>query len=195
MFRFRRKDQETRRNAVRKILVEQLENRKLMAGDVMSSVMGSSYFGSVSGSHDSYGIVDSFTVDLNNLPKGMVVGAAASSFGNVWGEVGESYEVDMSSLMRSSPFGEAVQGQFGGSTEIVDSFTVDLNNLPKGMVVGATDSSFGNVWGEVGESYEVDMGSLLRSSPLVKRFMYASVDLPNWLIATPSIGRTCLKGH
>ncbi len=96
-----------------------------MAGDVMSSIMGAGYFSFGASANEMPEVVDSYTVDLDNLPEGTVVGKAVLPSGKIEGAFEFASVVDLSSLMRSSM-----------NEEVVDSYTIDLENLPEGTVVG-----------------------------------------------------------
>ncbi len=153
MFGFGKKGQGARRREVRRILVEQLEGRKLMASDVMPSVMAASYLVFGGAADNSREIVDSFTVDTSNLPIRTVVGSA----------------VDLSGWLRSSAFGETVEGTAEESFEVIDSYTVDPENLPEGTVIGETVMPTDAAPIEVASGTAVDLSGCCVRQPLVKR--------------------------
>ncbi len=147
MFRLRKKDQLSRRHDVRKILVEQLENRKLMAADVMPSIMGSSYFGFAVSSDDSAQVAESFRVDVNNLPASSFGGVAIARSSIAHGAIPTSFALDLNNLPEGTVVGEAiaVSDAVPGDVSFVPavdlnsvmrSSAVDLNNLPEDSMFG-----------------------------------------------------------
>ncbi len=75
-------------------------------------------------------MIDSYTVDPENLPEGTVIGESVIQPIQYPLKLPRT-AVDLNSLLRSSAFGETVEGNSEESFEVIDSYTVEPENLPE----------------------------------------------------------------
>ncbi len=113
-------------------------------------------------------VVDSYTIDLKNLPEGTVIGKSVVPAEAVSGDAEVVSAVDVNSLMRTS----AIE-------EVVDSYTVDLKNLPEGTVIGKSVVPAEAVSGDAEVVPAVDVNSLMRTSAMEEVVGSYTVDLKN----------------
>ena len=165
MFRSVRKDRNSKRSSMRRILVEQLENRKLMAFDVSSVGFEPSYWESdTSGfawtvdssavkeitSKDTADVSEfapiSFELDTDNVPEDVMFGEAILS--DATSDVsGFAWTVDSSAVKEITSKDSADVSEFSPI-----SFELDRDNLPEDVMFGeaihsdATSDVSGFAW-------------------------------------------------
>ncbi len=115
-------------------------------------------------------VVDSFTIDLNDLPEGSVFGLAVAVTETDSGDSTTGPAIDVSSLLGDS-----------ATEEVVDSFTIDLEDLPEGSVFGLAVAGTETDSGDSTTGPAIDVSSLFGDSAteeVVDSFTIDLEDLP-----------------
>ncbi len=127
-------------------------------------------------------MVDSFTIDLNDLPEGSVFGLAVAGTETDSGDSTTGPAIDVSSLLGNSI-----------TEEVVDSFTIDLNDLPEGSVFGLAVAVTETDSGDSTTGPAIDVSSLLGNSiteEVVDSFTIDLNDLPEGSVFALAVAGT-----